>query len=362
MERAQAAIAAGYRVSVAANFAPEGTARRKIEAAGIATIPINLARRSLNPLREAATILEIYRLLRSRNFSLVHQVALKPVLYGSLAARLLGGQALVNAPVGMGFVFSSDRWLARALRPFIRLLLRLLLNPPGSIVIFENNDDRRHLIKEGAATEQDAALIRGAGVDVEALKPGPPPGGVPVVALVARMLADKGIWEFVQAAHLLKQRGVACRFWLIGGPDLENRASISERRLKEWQEEGVVEWLGHSTNVPELLRQAHIACLPSYREGLPKSLLEGMALGLPVVTTNVPGCRETVIENVNGLLVPPRDAEALARAIEALVLDEPRRKAMGKASRQLACDAFSTTRVCRETLTVYEDLLARRGQ
>lgn len=362
IERAQAAIAVGYQVSVAANFAPDGNAQRKIEAAGIESIPINLARGSLNPFREVTTILEIYRLLRSRDFSLVHQVALKPVLYGSLAARLLGEVALVNAPVGMGFVFSSDRWLARILRPLIGLLLRLLLNPPGSIVIFENNDDRSLLIKEGAVTEQRSALIRGAGVDVEALKPVPPPAGVPIVALVARMLVDKGIWEFVKAAHLLKERGVACRFWLIGGPDPENRNSISERQLKVWQEEGIIEWLGHSTNVPELLIQTHIACLPSYREGLPKSLLEGMALGLPVVTTDVPGCRETVIENLNGLLVPPRDAEALADAIESLVLDEPRRNAMGRASRDLVCEAFSTTRVCRETLAVYRYLLARRGQ
>lgn len=284
------------------------------------------------------------------------------MLYGSLAARLVGQVALVNAPVGMGFVFSSDRPLAKALRPVVRVLMRLLLNPPGSMVIFENNDDRQQLIGEGAVAEEDAVLIRGAGIDVQTLKPGPSPTGIPVIALVARMLVDKGVGEFVQAARLLKERGVACRLWLIGAPDPDNRASISEQQLRAWHDEGVVEWLGHSTNVPELLSQTHIACLPSYREGLPKSLLEGMALGLPIVTTDVPGCRETVIDGTNGLLVPPRNPVALADALEALVINEPRRKAMGKASRQLACEAFSTARVCRETLAVYEEVLARRGR
>jgi glycosyltransferase involved in cell wall biosynthesis len=238
----------------------------------------------------------------------------------------------------------------------MRLALRLLVNPRGSRVVFENPDDRDAMIAAGWVRAADAALIRGAGVDLATFDAAPEPEGVPIVALTARMLRDKGIGEFVEAARILRREGVPARFILAGAPDPGNRAAIPEETLRAWAAEGAVEYLGFQADVPALLRQSAIVCLPSYREGLPKALLEALAAARPIVTTDVPGCRETVIPGVNGLLVPTRDPSALAAALGALLRDPARRKTMGAAGRRLAETEFSNARVVAETLRVYRDL------
>jgi glycosyltransferase involved in cell wall biosynthesis len=318
LDRALAARAVGYEVMVLTRVGEHG---ERIRSAGLSLFPLDLRRRGLNPFAELATVMKVRGVYRKLKPDLVHHVALKPILYGSLAARLSSVPRLVNAPVGMGFVFSSASWLARVLRPLVGFALRALLNPPGSRVVFENPDDLGAAVRKGLVRREDAVLIRGAGVDLERFRPRPEPEGPPRVVLVARMLWDKGVGEFVEAARTLKARGVAARFLLVGAPDRENPAAIEVARLEAWQAEGIIEWWGPRSDVDRILADSHIACLPSYREGLPKSLLEALAAGRPIVATDVPGCREAVRNGQNGFLVPSHDAVALAKALEVLIGD-----------------------------------------
>ncbi|MFP4279492.1 MAG: glycosyltransferase family 4 protein [Halochromatium sp.] len=354
LARACAAQRAGYEVLVMTHLEGE---HARLRAAGLVPIHWQVRRRGLNPLTELRSLWQVVRAYRRYQPDLVHQIALKPIIYGTLAARLSGVRHLINAPVGMGFVFTSKTALARVLRPLLRLALRWLLNPPGSRVVFENADDRAQALAGGLVREQAAVLIRGAGVDVRRIRPIAEPPGIPKVLLVARMLWDKGVGEFVAAAHLLRARGVRARYLLIGGADPDNRACIEPAQLQAWCAEGVVEWLGHRHDIAALMADAHIVALPSYREGLPKALLEALAAGRPIVATDVPGCREAVIAGQTGLLVPARDPVALADAL-AYLLECPRlRHRFGNAGRRLAEQAFTTEQVERATLALYSTLL-----
>jgi glycosyltransferase involved in cell wall biosynthesis len=350
MERALAAQAEGYDVTVLAN---DNGKSAQIEAAGLRFIAIPLVRRGLNPIVEFKTLRAIRAAYRALRPDVVHHVGLKPALYGSLAARLAGIRAVVNAPIGMGFVFTSKSIKSRVLRPLVRLALRLFLNPRGSKVIFENSDDLKSLVDEGAVRSQDAVLIRGSGIDVAAFQSAAEKEGPPIVSLVSRMLWDKGIGEFVAAARLLRTERVDARFWLVGASDPQNPAAISEDQLRRWNDEGAVEWLGQRDDVPAILAQSQIACLPSYREGLPRSLLEAMAAELPIVTTDVPGCREAVRHGENGLLAPARNSAALAAALKVLIMDAKLRRQFGSAGRRRAELEFASAIVIAETLAVY---------
>jgi glycosyltransferase involved in cell wall biosynthesis len=325
-----------------------------ILAAGIRLIPFSLSRRRGNPLREVATLVRLY--CRER-MDIVHHVAMKPVLYGAIAARLSGVPSVVNAIAGLGWLFTSRGLVARTLRPMICKLLAWLLGAPHSRTIVQNPDDFGLLIKMGVP-EDRLRLIRGAGVDTEVFTPAPesPPGPVTVLCS-ARMLWDKGVGEFVEAARLLTQAGVKARFVLVGAPDSGNPASVPEATLRAWHGENGVEWWGYRGDMPAVLHTAHIACLPSsYREGLPKVLLEAAACGLPIVTTDIPGCREIVRDGDNGFLVPVRDAQALALALRRLIDNAALRAKMGKRAREIVLAEFSQGRIIGETLAVYQEL------
>lgn len=353
IERALAAQQAGYEVVVMTHLTGHAD---KIRERGLRVINFPLDRGSTNPLKELATIWHIYRSYRAEKPDFVHHVALKPVLYGTIAAFLAGVPRIINAPVGMGYIFISSSLKARFLRLPVKLALRFVLNPRGSRVIFENNDDLTMLVEGAYVARNHAVLIRGAGIDLQTYHPAPEQEGTPVVILTARMLWDKGVGEYVEAARRVLAQGYKARFLLVGSPDPLNHAAISEATLRGWQEEGLIEWLGHRDDIPQLLAASHIVCLPSYREGLPKSLLEALACGKPVVTTDVQGCREVVNDGVNGLLVPVKDSKELARALVSLLESPVRRVEMGRAGRLRAETEFSQERVIAETLAVYRDL------
>lgn len=354
LDRALCAHEAGYEVLV---LARAGLHVERIEDAGLRFIPLEINRRSINPLVALQTLVAVMTVYKSERPALVHHVALKPILIGSLAARLLGIRHVVNSIVGMGYAFTSDRWVVRLLRPLLTCALKLLLNPPASRVVFENGDDLRSFVATGLVSAEAAVLIRGAGVNPSDFPTAQVNAVAPVVVLVARMLWDKGIGEFVKAAKMLKQQGSSARFVLVGDVDPGNRAAISAAQLQEWHSEGTVEWWGFRQDIPEVLAQASIACLPSYREGLPKSLLEAMAAGLPCITTDVPGCREAVRHGDNGLLVRPRDPVALAIALDDLIKDSGKRSRMGLRGRQRVTLEFSTQRVSSQTLDLYSEML-----
>lgn len=355
LDRAIAARSAGFDVFVLTHLDAH---HQRIRDAGLIPIQWHVTRRGINPLRELGSLFQVWRIYRRHRPDVVHHIAMKPILYGSLAARLAGIRAVLNAPVGMGFIYSSGSLLARVLRPLLAMSLHALLNPPGSRVVFENRDDHAAAISRALVRADDALLIRGAGVDLNKFAPSLEPPTRPRVVLIARMLWDKGVGELVAAARLLEARGSDAQIVLVGPIDPDNRASIDEPQLLAWQAEGIIEWLGPRTDVAAVLAASHIVVLPSYREGLPKSLLEALAAARPIVATDVPGCREVVQPGVNGLLVPARDVVALAEALDVLIRDRALRQRFGIQSRRLAEDEFGSERVASATLAVYRSLLA----
>ena len=350
--RALAARTAGWRVILAAH---ESAATPRIRASGIEVIPIPFIRRRLNPVAELLFTLRLAAIYRRIKPDVVHHIALKPIVIGGLAARLAGVKHILNAPVGLGFVFSSDKFLAKLLKPLVTLGLRLTLTPPGARVVFENPDDLAALTAAGMVRPNAASLIRGAGVDIAKFHPTPEPPGPVRVVLIARMIREKGVADFVAAARLLRAQA---EFVLIGAPDPGNPNSITEAELTAWTAEGIVIWLGPRADIAEQLAAAHIATQPStYREGLPKSALEAMAAGKPLVATDIPGCREAVEHNVTGYLVPPRDPAALAAALQNLIASPELRAKFGAAARARAVEYFSDEIVCAATLALYDALI-----
>ena len=348
---AVAAQAAGFEVAVATRAGRQADVIRN---AGIRLIPSALSRRGGNPLAE---VMALWRLYRGEKPDLVHHVALKPVLFGALAAWLARVPAQVNAVAGLGWLFTSSGRVVRLVRPVLRGMLARLLNQPHSLTIVQNPEDKALLERSGVPAAR-LRLIRGAGVDVQIFYSVMPPPGPVCIVLVARMLWDKGVGEFVEAARRLTETGVNARFVLVGDPDPANPASVPESTLRGWHGQHGVEWWGRRDDMPAVLQAAHIACLPSYREGLPKSLLEAAACGLPIVTTDAPGCREVVRDGVNGLLVPVRDAEALAAALEKLIGNAELRRRMGGQSRVRAETEFGQEIVIAQTLAVYREACA----
>ncbi|MBS4096053.1 MAG: glycosyltransferase family 4 protein [Sulfuricella sp.] len=349
-----AARDAGFEVAVACRVREHG---ERILAAGLKLIPIQLQRSSHNPWRELAAIGEIAAIYRRERPTLVHHVALKPVLYGSLAAKIAGIPGVINALAGMGYVFTSSKIPARLLRPFVTLAFRLLLG--RGRIILQNPDDRAALLNSGVAKAAQISLIRGSGVDTRHFAfSAEPDHQPPVIVLPARMLGDKGVGEFVAAAQALKARGIAARFLLIGERDPDNPAAIPVAQLEEWHASGIVEWLGRRNDMEQQLAQANIVCLPSYREGLPKALLEAAACGRAIVATDVPGCREIVRDEYNGLLVPARNAEALANALRRLIENPDQRREFGRRGREMVEQEFSVEKITAETLALYRELLA----
>lgn len=358
LERGIATSKSGFDIVVAGNANQHATT---ITAAGLRYVPVDFARGSLNPFTLFAILCKLVRLYSEERASIVHHIALKPILLGTIAARFAGVQNVVNAPVGMGFVFASSSVKARLLRPLVQLALRFLMNPAGSKVIFENSDDLNEHVKAEQVRIKDAVLIRGAGVDLSLYERPRTVRQRPIVLLAARLLVSKGIREFVQAASILREQGAQAEYWLAGAIDEQNPDSIHHHEIADWTRSGLVKWLGFRSDMPELLASVDIACLPSfYREGLPKSLIEALAASLPVVTTDTVGCREVVTHGYNGLLVPPRDATALASALHQLIENPALRQKMGTCGRLRAEQEFSSERVIHETLAVYNGLLHRR--
>lgn len=347
---AVAAREVGFKVVVVTRVREHGEVIRR---ADLNLIPFEISRRGMNLFMELGALTRLTALYRREKPDLVHHVAMKPVLYGTLAARLAGVSHIVNALAGLGWLFTSVKLMARFIKPLVRLTFRFLLRQTS--VIVQNPDDTALMAGVGVG---NVHLIRGSGVNVAVFRPEPEPTGPPLVVLPARMLWDKGVGEFVEAARQLKARGVVARFALVGEPDPENPATVSKTQLTAWHDEAAVEWWGQRADMAQVYAQAHVVCLPSYREGLPKALLEAAACGLPIVTTDVPGCREIVRNGNNGLLVPVRDAPALAEALARLVADPDMRRRMGERGRVLAVGEFSQEQVIAETLAVYRGAMA----
>ncbi len=351
---ALAAKAQGYEVHIATS---SGLGVDAILAAGLIHHAIPLSRSGMNLVSELQTLIALVRLFVRVKPDIVHLVTIKPVLYGGIAARLVGVPGVVAAISGLGFVFMNTGLKVALVRTIAVQVYRLAFGKRNLKVIFQNPDDADTIIRATRLQRSKVAMIRGSGVDLSAFAATPLPAGVPVVAMAARLLRDKGVHEFVQAAILLRERGLEARFWLVGDPDPGNPTSVAHADMEAWRRSGAVELLGHRDDVAAVFAQSHIVVLPSYREGLPKVLLEAAACGRAVVTTDVPGCRDAIDVETTGLLVPPRDAGALADAIERLLSDAALCERMGRAGRQLAQSEFSIEKVVATHLDIYRGLL-----
>ena len=328
----RAALVRGDDVVVACNTGAKADALRK---EGFRVVKLPIARGGLSPIKSLKTIKALICLMRRENPDIVVNVAIQCVVLSSIAGLLVGVQRSANMITGLGFLFVSEGPKAKLVRQIVLLVLRFYAFCPSIRIIVQNVDDQSLITRLGFS-EKRIALIRGSGVDISTFSPaGKVSGESRTVIFVARMLWSKGLGELIEATRILKSRGHSYRFVLVGDADPANPDSASESDLRGWQEEGLVEWLGKRSDIAALLRGSDLAVLPSWREGLPKSLLEAAASGLAMVATDVPGCREIVHDGENGLLVPLRDPNALANAIEELMEDDLRRQSFGRAARQL---------------------------
>ena len=337
-------------------ISPSGRYAPLLQQAGFRWIEWKVGRQTLAPWVELFALLQLARLYRKERPALVHQHTIKPVLYGSLAARLTHVPAVVNSITGRGYVFVGDDRKARLLRGLVRPLYRMAFASPHNKAIFENDEDRQYFIREKLLPSQRAWVVEGVGVDAEHFTPAPEPAGPPIILLPARMLWDKGVGILVEASRLLRSE-VPARVVLVGVPDPGNPASIREDILRGWEAEGLVEWWGWHEDMRAVYQSCHIVTLPSSGEGISTALLEAAACGKPLVATDAPGCRDIIQNGMNGLLVPPNDPAALAAALRQLIEDPDLRGRMGAASRQLVLEKFTTGLVNAATLQVYEVIL-----
>lgn len=350
------ALARGFDVHV---IAPRGAGVGVLEALGVRFHEWRLDRSGQRATAEALTLARLVRLYRRVRPDLVHHVTIKPVLYGSFAARLTGVRGVVNAVSGLGYIFLAEGLRAELRRQAVGLAYRAALSTPNSRVILQNDDDEAELRALGALGQAHVVKIRGSGVDLARFRPQSEPKEGPVtIVLPARLLRDKGVVEFVEAGRLLRAQGVRVRMVLAGGLDAGNPAGITAAELEAWVRAGDVEAWGHRADMPEVFAQANIVCLPSYREGMPKVLLEAAACGKAIVTTDVPGCRDAVANGHIGVLAPVRDAAGLAWALKVLINDPERRRILGGLAAAHARDNFSEDRVLQQHLEVYDALVS----
>lgn len=356
----KAALQAGFKVAVATRCQ---ISIDKIQKTGIQVYPLHhFSRGGLNPWSQFQALKELSRIYADFSPDIVHHVGMKPVVFGTLIAQKQKTARIVNALGGLGYLFTESKRTQSVLSQFkkqflrrtVAKVLKWLHRKPNVSLILQNQDDIDTLINATHMDPKKITLIRGAGVDINAFPFMPLPTTLPItIACVSRMLWDKGIGELVTAATIIKQKNIDIRIILYGTPDPQNPASIDIQQLQEWHDAGIITWKGHCSDVVAAYTNCHIAVLPSYREGLPKSLLEAASLGRAIVTTDVPGCREIVEHGVNGLRIPAQDASALADTLITLSQDSALQLKMGLAGRQLVERCFSDTLVHKQTIDLY---------
>jgi glycosyltransferase involved in cell wall biosynthesis len=335
---------------------PNGRFVSDIVEDGFRWLEWNVGRKTTEPLRELSSVRRLAAIYQLEKPDLVHHFTIKPVLYGSLAARNANVPALVNSVTGLGYVFLNQNKQGSALRKVVLPLYRLAFGHANLAVIFENASDRDQFIQMGLIPEEKTVVVQGVGVDIERFTPGPEPQGIPVVLFPARMLLDKGLGTLIEATGILKQNHQV-RVVLVGEPDPGNPATVEPEELHAWQDAGLVEWWGFQGGMENIYPQATVVTLPSLGEGLPTALIEAAACGRAIVATDVPGCREVVENGINGLLVPPNDAVALAQALGKVLDDPVLRTRMGAAGRERVLSQFADRLIIRQILDIYEHLL-----
>ncbi len=347
----KAAIASGFDVGIAV---PAGPGAVKLREEGFAVHEISLSRSGLNPVAEIKSLVMLTRYFKAEKPDVVHLLTIKPVIYGSIAATLSSTPRVICAVTGLGHIFSNQAFATRVLRAFVKALYRFAFRHQNLVAIFQNSEDMELFHKERIIGVERTVLIRGSGVDPVQYRLLPLPSSEPTLVLASRMLWSKGIDTFVAAAKLLRERGINARFVLVGGVDRGNPDGVPEEQLREWADNGVVEWWGFRSDMIGVFEEATIVCLPTYyREGVPKVLIEAASCGRPIVTTSSPGCSDIVRHGETGLTIPMKDVGKLAEACEILICNRELCQAYGRAGRERVIELFSLERVISETLALY---------
>lgn len=340
---------------LAPDYTPE--LRKEVRHLGAETIDYSLERTGINPLEELRGYLSLMRALREVKPDAVLGYTHKPVIYGLLAGRFIGINTHYALITGLGYAFTPSKE-SGIKHKFIRVVLRVLYRvalPGASKVFFQNKDDLEEFERLGLVKPRQAIVSGASGIDLQEWRISPPKIQPITFTLAARLLKEKGVMEFAEAARLVKKKYPRARFLLLGGLD-SNPGAISERTVQRWVNEGVLEWLGHVKNMKSYLAETSVFVLPSYREGVPRSTQEAMAMARPIISTDVPGCRETVLDTVNGFLVSPREPDALAEAMERFIREPGLIERMGCESRRLAEERFDVEKI--NTRLIEEMLLA----
>lgn len=354
---ARAAKKSGFEVVVVTNV---DKYKKIIKNEGFRLIPIKLNRRGKNPLKELSIILKLIKILKNEKPDIIHNVALKPIIYGSIAALFSAKSYVVNAFAGMGYIFTGNDLRHTALKKFFLAFYKLAFLRDKTFGLFQNSEDQNFLFENNIISAEKSFLIKGSGVNLQkfSFKKEPEDNFIKLV-MASRMLWDKGVGELVEASKILNKKNIKFKTILVGLPDLHNPESIDEEILNVWDKYSYIEYLGFRNDVSDIISKSNIVALPSYREGLPKFLLEGAACSRAIVTTDVPGCRDVVSNNVNGFLVQPKNVAQLADALEQLINDKKLRQKFGKAGRKIVENKFSEEIVIEKTMNLYESLLSK---
>jgi glycosyltransferase involved in cell wall biosynthesis len=353
-EIALAAQKDGYSVTIVTN---NTGMKSVIEGLGLKVIDLPMSRSGMNLIQELSTFKYLYKLYKREKPDVVHHVGLKAILWGTLAAKFAKVSGVLNAVSGLGIFFAEDS--ESVLSKIFVQVFRYSHHRNNLAVIFQNDDDKSLFLTKGIIRRDQAYIIKGSGVDLEQFcyTPEPVVGSIKIL-LTARMIPEKGIFILVEAANLLKKAYKdKVQFLLCGGID-DNPTAITKEEIKVVCDGKYISWLGYRTDVLELIKSSHIVVLPSYyKEGLPKSLIEAAAVGRPIITTDSVGCREAVVENYNGFLVPVRNSRILADKLKILIDSPKLRRSFGKNSRLFAERDYSISDVIKKHLNVYSDLM-----
>lgn len=317
---------------------------------------VPIYRGSVNLIQEIKTFYNIWKFLKKERPDIVHLITIKPYLYGGIISRFINIKGVVSAVSGLGTIFISKKFRIRFLRFFLIPFYKLAFRHKNQITILQNKDDLKLLVKYKILINSKIRLLKGSGVKLENFKNFKEPTGIPIVCFAGRLLRDKGVFEFVSAAFLLKKKKLKARFYLAGDIDTKNPTSLDLKDMEKLKKKKYIKTLGFKRNISKLYANSNIICLPSYREGLPKSLIEAAAASRAVVTTNVPGCRDAIIPNKTGLLVPVRNSQKLANAIEFLIKNPQKRILMGKAGRKFAEKEFAIKKIAQSHINIYQEL------
>ena len=360
MPIAEAATNKGFKIVI--GYGVLGGADPKLfEQKGYKLKHIPMQRGGVNLFYDILTFFNIWNFLREEKPDIAHLVTIKPYLYGGIISRLTKVPSLVSAVSGLGTLFVRNDFKSKFFRLLLYPLYKIAFNHFNQKIIIQNEDDLKVLVDWGVLNSFKVKLLKGSGVKLENFTNLDEPNGIPIICFAARLLRDKGVHEYVNAAKLLKKRGIQAQFLLAGDLDIDNPTGLNLQDLDKIRNEGYVEILGYHKDIPKLYNRSHIICLPSYREGFPKGLVEAAAASRAVVTTDVPGCRHAIIPNKTGLIVPVKDSEKLANAIQWLIEHPKERVAMGKAGRKFAEKEFFIENIVYHHLDIYSDLIKNRS-